>query len=83
MNQNPNKITKEYIASILIDIERYDEAIQRNLNASIQDSLIIRQFQDLRNDLINQLLDYLVQQGNKELLKQYVKNMDIEVSTAA
>ena len=74
------KISKEFIAEVISDIERYDAAVKRNLKSSTQDDLAIKQFQDLRDEGVKLLLDYLVENGNKDLLKQYVQNLDVPVA---
>ena len=74
------KFKNEFIVNVISDIERYEEAVKRNLNAAIPDSLAVKQFQDLRNEMIILLLDYLVENGNKDLLKDYVQNLDVSVA---
>ena len=80
INNNSKKVKNEFIANVFSDIERYEEAVKRNLNAAIPDSLAVKQFQDLRNEMIILLLDYLVENGNKDLLKKYVQNLDVPVA---
>lgn len=80
INYNSKKVKNEFIVNVISDIERYEEAVKRNLNAAIPDSLAVKQFQDLRNEMIILLLDYLVENGNKDLLKDYVQNLDVSVA---
>ena len=80
INNNSKKVKNEFIANVISDIERYEEAVKRNMNAAIPDSLAVKQFQDLRNEMIILLLDYLVENGNKDLLKKYVQSLDVPVA---
>ena len=80
INYNSKKVKNEFIVNVISDIERYEEAVKRNLNPAIPDSLAVKQFQDLRNEMIILLLDYLVENGNKDLLKKYVQNLDVPVA---
>ncbi len=77
MKNDSKNFNAEFVANIISDIERYDKAVNRNLKAPIPDSLAVKQFQDLRNEMITLLLDYLVKNGNKDLLKKYVQNLDV------
>jgi hypothetical protein len=42
--------------------------------------LAILQYEEMRNEMVTFLLDYLVENGNKDLLKQYVQNLDVPVA---
>ena len=71
------KFDKKCASKVLTDIERYDIAVNRNLNAPVYDALIVKQFQDMRDEMIEFLLDYLVEISSKDLLKKYVQNLDV------
>jgi hypothetical protein len=78
--KSSKKINRKLIADVISDIERYDAAVKRNLKSPIKDDLAIKQFQDLRDNSVKTLLDYLVENVNKDLLKQYVQNLDVPVA---
>ena len=71
------KFDKKVVSKVLADIERYDIAANRNLNAPVYDALMVKQFQDMRDEMIEFLLDYLVKISSKDLLKKYVQNLDV------
>ena len=71
------KFDKKVVSKVLADIERYDIAANRNLNAPVYDALMVKQFQDMRDEMIEFLLDYLVEISSKDLLKKYVQNLDV------
>ena len=77
-----NKIPKsnsKIIADVLERINRYEQGILNHKKSENPSPLAIAQYEELRNEMITFLLDYLVENGNKELLKQSVQNLDVPV----
>ncbi len=68
------------IADVLERIERYEQGIINHKKSKNPSSLAIVQYEEMRNEMVTFLLDYLVENGNKDLLKQYVQNLDVPVA---
>lgn len=79
MNNNKIVSSQKTIADVLESIERYEQRISNHKKSKNPSPLAIAQYEEMRNEMIIFLLDYLVENGNKDLLKNYVQNLDVPV----
>lgn len=80
MNNNKIVSSQKTIADVLESIERYEQRISNHKKSKNPSPLAIAQYEEMRNEMIIFLLDYLVENGNKDLLKNYVQNLDVPVA---
>ncbi len=80
MNNNQAISRQKTIADVLESIERYGQRISNYKKSKNPSPLAIAQYEEMRDEMIVFLLDYLVENGNKDLLKKYVQNLDVPVA---
>ena len=80
MNNKQSIENQKTIADVLESVERYEKRILTHKNMKNPSSLAIAQYEEMRDEMIVFLLDYLVENGNKDLLKKYVQNLDVPVA---
>jgi hypothetical protein len=72
MKQEEQVSTHRILPDILNRIERYEQGIQRHQNAQKPSKLAIAQYEELRDEMIAFLMDYLVEIGGTNALKSYM-----------
>ena len=76
-----NKQQKHNLLSDIINrLNQYEQGILNHKKSKNSNPLAILQYEEMRNEMVTFLLDYLVENGNKDLLKQYVQNLDVPVA---
>ena len=80
MNNNQAISSQKTIADVIESIERYGQRISNHKKSKKPSPLAIAQYEEMRDEMIVFLLDYLVENGNKDLLKKYVQNLDVPVA---
>ena len=64
MNYNNNNVfEKEFISNIIESIQGHDNALKRHQKAENPSLLMIEQFEDLRDERIAFLMEYLIERG--------------------
>ena len=77
---NNKKQNHNLLSNIIDRLNRYEKGILNHKKSKNPSSLAIVQYEEMRNEMVTFLLDYLVENGNKDLLKQYVQNLDVPVA---
>ena len=73
MKQEENSL----LPDILNRIERYEQGIQRHQNAQKPSPMAIAQYEEMRDEMIAFLLDYVVEIGGTNALKNYFFKMNL------
>jgi hypothetical protein len=77
MTQEKQILNHKILPDILKRIERYEKGIQRHQAAQKPSKLAIAQYEDLRDEMVNFLLDCVVEIGGTNTLKNYVVKMNV------
>jgi hypothetical protein len=77
---NSNIFEKEFIAEIIESIQGHDNALKRHQKAEKPSLLMIEQFQELRDERIAFLMQYLIERGWKEPIKSSILRFETAVS---
>ena len=72
MEQEQQSSIHKILPDILNRIERYEQGVQRHQNAQKPSKLAIAQYEELRDEMIAFVLDYLVEMGGSNALKTYM-----------
>lgn len=80
MNNNPKVSNHKTIVEVLETIQRYEQRILNHKKLKKPSPLAIAQYEEMRDEMLIFLLDYIVENGNKDLLKKYVQNLDVPVA---
>ncbi len=75
-----NIFEKEYIADIIESIQGHDSALKRHQKAEKPSLLMIEQFQELRDERIAFLMQYLIERGWKEPIKSSILTFETSLS---
>jgi hypothetical protein len=75
MNNN-NVFEKEFIIDIIESIQGHDNALKRHQQAEKPSLLMIEQFQELRDERIAFLMEYLIERGWKEPIKSSIFKLE-------
>ena len=70
----------EIVSDILERIERYEQGIKRHQNAQNPSRLAISQYEEMRDEMISFLLDYIVELGGKNVLKNYASKLELSIA---
>ncbi len=65
---------------LIESVKRYESALKRHQNASEPINIIIEQYQELRDKQIELLLDYLLEHGDKNAIKNYIAQIDMSAA---
>jgi hypothetical protein len=77
MKQEEQMLNHKILPDILNRIERYEQGIQRHKNTQKPSKLAIAQYEELRDEMIAFLLDYLVEMGGSNALKNYIVKLNM------
>jgi hypothetical protein len=77
MNSNKQAFNHKILSDVLARVERYEEGMQQHQTAKKPSKLAIAQYEDLRDEMINFLLDCVVEVGGKRTLVNYVVRMNM------
>lgn len=77
MNSNKQTFNHKILSDVLVRIERYEEGMQRHQSSKKPSKLAIVQYEELRDEMINFLLDCVVEVGGKRTLVNYVGKMNM------
>jgi hypothetical protein len=77
MKKEEQPLNHKILPDILSRIERYEQGIQRHQNAQKPSKLAIAQYEEMRDEMIAFLLDYLVEIGGTNVLKNYIGKMNL------
>jgi hypothetical protein len=80
MEQEKQALNHRILPDILNRIERYEQGIERHQNAQNPSKLAIAQYEELRDEMVAFLLDYLVEIGGKNVLKSYMLKMELSAA---
>jgi hypothetical protein len=76
MSNKNNVFEKSYISDIVESIQGYDNALKRHQSKEKPSLLMIEQFQELRDERIAFLMQYLIERGWKEPIKSSILKFD-------
>jgi TATA-binding protein-associated factor Taf7 len=76
MSNNNNAFEKEFISNIIESIQGHDNALKRHQKAEKPSVLMIEQFQELRDERIAFLMEYLIERGWKEPIKSSILKLE-------
>lgn len=74
--ENNSIFKKEFISDIIESIQGYDNAFKRHQKAEKPSLLMVEQFQELRDERIAFLMEYLVELGWKEPIKLSILKLE-------
>jgi hypothetical protein len=77
MNSNKQAFNHKILSDVLARIERYEQGMQRHNASKKPSKLAVAQYEALRDEMINFLLDCVVEVGGKHTLANYVLKMNM------
>ena len=80
MPKKKQDFNKSFVADVLEQIDRFNNGMKRQQQAHEPSELAVNQYREMRDEMLTFLLEYLVEIGGKNVVKDFARQLDAPVA---